>query len=729
MKQLLKRLKERLKEQKGQKKQRKQKKQKEPQKQKECPKKSRIFSIRNKILICFLVPLGFMIIIGISAYRKAESGMSQRFQESTLQTVKMATAYVDMSCQFIEAEGMKYAFDRELNQYFKGSLSDPIVKNEMTSRVQSEILSSQTVNPFIHNIYIVTEEGTAMPFSKTGRTMDGFFQEYRDSVSTDGKLDKWIDRHEVLDQKLGYEAKEAEEYILAYEILAEAGNAGIVIDLKSSVIQDFLQKLDMGKDGLIAFITPNGREIVCRSTEPENGSLEAISSEAAEVTENQVILSKQPFWGELAAAPEMEGSQRVELFGEDYFLIYSKSEETGAVVCAMVRCDTVTAQAQEIKSLTMGLVSLACAIVLCIGFIIVVGIQNNMKRISRKFGEVAKGDLTVQVSAKGHDEFVDLADSASHMIRNTKKLVNKVSDATHQLADSAQSVDHVSGIIDTCSQEITDAIGDINTGMEKQAQHAQECVAKTDSLSKEMQKVAHVVAEVEALVNETNTMIWRGMEIIRSLGEKAQETTTITAEVRESIEALCKESETINAFVETITNISTQTNLLSLNASIEAARAGQMGRGFAVVAEEIRDLASDSAKAAGEIRNNVENISAQTMRSVKSAEQAGTMVHMQGEAVSEVTTVFEEMQQRMEQLVSGLTSIVNCTEQADAERKDTVLAVKSISDIMEENAVHAGAVHGIAERLLENVDKLNHTSATLNENMKELESEITVFII
>ncbi len=707
MKKLLKRLKERSKEQ----------------------KKSRIFCIRNKILICFLVPLGFMIVIGISAYRKAESGMSQRFQESTLQTVKMATAYVDMSCQFIEAEGMKYAFDRELNQYFKGSLSDPIAKNEMTSRIQSEILSSQTVNPFIHNIYIVTEEGTAMPFSKTGRTMDGFFHEYRDSVGTDGKLDKWIDRHEVLDQKLGYEAKEAEEYILAYEILAEAGNAGIVVDLKSSAIQDFLQNLDMGKDGLIAFVTKDGREIVCRGAEAENKGLEAVNAETAEAAEKQIILSEQPFWGELEAAPETEGSQKVELYGEDYFLIYSKSEETGAVVCAMVRCDTVTAQAQEIKSLTMGLGSLACVIVLCIGFVIVAGIQNNMNRISRKFGEVAKGDLTVQVSAKGHDEFVDLAGSASHMIRNTKKLVNKVSDATHQLAESAQNVDHVSGIIDSCSQEITGAIGDINTGMEKQEQHAQECVAKTDSLSKEMQEVAHVVAEVEALVNETNTMIWRGMEIIRVLGEKAQETTMITAEVRESIEALCKESEKINAFVETITNISTQTNLLSLNASIEAVRAGQMGRGFAVVAEEIRNLASDSAKAAGEIRNNVENISAQTMRSVKSAEQAGTMVHMQEEAVSEVISVFEEMQQRMEQLVNGLISIVNCTEQADAERKDTVLAVKSISDIMEENTVHAGAVYEIAEKLLENVDKLNHTSATLNENMKELENEIAVFII
>lgn len=94
-----------------------------------------IFSIRNKILVCFLVPLGFMIIIGTSAYKKAERGMSQKYQESTLQTVKMAMEYVDMSCEFIEAEGMKYAFNEDLNKYFKGRLTDPVAKREMESRV------------------------------------------------------------------------------------------------------------------------------------------------------------------------------------------------------------------------------------------------------------------------------------------------------------------------------------------------------------------------------------------------------------------------------------------------------------------------------------------------------------------------------------------------------------------------------------------------------------------
>ncbi|MBP3476111.1 MAG: methyl-accepting chemotaxis protein [Lachnospiraceae bacterium] len=658
-----------------------------------------------------------MIIIGVTAYRKAEDGMSRKYQESTLQTVKMATEYVDMSCEFIEAEGMKYAFDEDLNQYFKGVLTDAAQKKAMTSRIQSDMLTSQTVNPFISNVHIISREGIPMLFSKTGYTVDGFFNAYYDSVSVDGMFDKWIDHHDVLDSNLELAS---EEYILSYEVIAEAGNACIVVDIKRSAVRDFLQNLDMGEGGIIGFVTKDGREIICKSQTYETES---------SITDGEFRFYDQKFFTEAMEGEALEGSEEISFQGKDYFFIFSRSEETKAAVCALVPSETVTSQAQEIKVLTTWLVIVACMIVLIIGIVIVAGIQNNMKHLSGKFGEVANGDLTIQILARGHDEFGDLACSAAHMIKNTKKLVHKVANATSQLEESAQDVEHVSRVIDICSQNITTVISDINKGMERQSQHAQGCVVKTDVLSKEMQEVSRIAWQVEKLVDETDNMIQKGMDIVQLLGSRAKETITITVQVRESIEALRKESETINKFVEAITDISKQTNLLSLNASIEAARAGENGKGFAVVAEEIRKLADDSAVAAGEIRNNVAHIATYTMHSVESAEQAGIMVDMQGETVEEAVAVFREMQTRMGQLVKGLKEIVNSTGKADAERKDTVLAVKDISDIIEETADSARIVNEIASKLLANVDNLSNTANTLGKNMEELKSEISVFKI
>ena len=359
----------------------------------------------------------------------------------------------------------------------------------------------------------------------------------------------------------------------------------------------------------------------------------------------------------------------------------------------------------------------------------VLGIQNNMKRISRKFGEVAKGDLTVTIKAKGRDEFRDLAGSANYMVKNTKQLVNKVANATEQLEVSTSHVEDASRVINEYSLDITQAISEINDGMNQQSLHAQECVTKTDILSDEIQEVSRVVEKVEALVNETEGMINQGMEIVKVLGGRAQETTEITTKVGESIEGLRNETESINSFVETITDISEQTNLLSLNASIEAARAGEAGKGFSVVAEEIRKLADDSAKAAGQIQNNVENITKQTKNSVASATQAQEMVMLQTQAVEEVITVFRQMQERMLMLVDGLKSIVECTEKADSERYATVQAVKNISDIIEETAANTETVKEVAGRLLDSVGNLNETAESLGNNMDGLKSEISVFKI
>ena len=668
-------------------------------------KSSKLFSIRNKIVVCFLVPIVFMIIIGISAYQKSAEGLSEKYTDSTLQTVRMATEYLDMTCDFIRSEGLKYAYDDDLRKYFLGMFEDnPVDKLNFLTATKSNLLSVQTSNPFISHMHIIPKEGVGLLSTKLSSGVDGFLDEYKESVSSgEGRrsIPQWIDSHPVLDEKV---KETQQDYILSFQMMSQSNNACVVIDMKPLAITNFLKEIDIGDDSIIGFITPGGRELVVEQLE---------DGEESTLAEDEKVFVDQEFYHGVM----------------DQAVADSGTAEVDFTTCALVPMRVVTSQAMEIRNMTIGLVLLACVIVVIVGIFITAGIENNMKRISRKFGDVAQGDLTVTVSAKGHDEFQDLAGSATNMITNTKKLVNQVSNATGELEVSAQNVGQASELIHEYSQDITRAIGEINEGMEEQSRHAQECVEKTDVLSNEMQEVSRVVERVEKLVDETEGMINKGMEIVQVLGDRAGETTKMTAKVSDSIESLRKESAIINSFVGTITEITEQTNLLSLNASIEAARAGEAGRGFAVVAEEIRKLADDSAKAAGEISNNVANITAQTQNSVDSASQAQAMVELQTKAVDEVIAVFREMQARMGQLIEGLKDIAASTEKADGERSAAVAAVKNISDIIEETAGSAETVNDVANKLLEHVEKLSNTASVLDENMEGLKNEISVFKI
>lgn len=697
------------------------KKQKAP-KHKKSGKSSKLLSIRNKIVVCFLVPIVFMVIIGVSAYQKSAEGLSEKFTDSTLQTMRMATENLNMSCDFIRSEGLKYAYDDDLRKYFLGMFEDnPVDKLNFLTSTKSNLLSVQTSNPFISHMHIIPKKGVNLLSTKLSSGVDGFLDEYKEDVASgEGRrsIPQWIDSHPVLDEKVTETEK---DYIMAFEMMSQSNNACVVIDIKPSAITDFMEEIDIGDGSIIGFVTPGGRELVVENVEE--------GKESVLPEEGNVFSGQEYYTAVMDEAVADAGTAEVDFQGEKYLFIYSHSADIGFTTCALVPMRVVTSQATEIRNMTIGLVILACVIVVIVGIFITAGIENNMRRISRKFGDVAKGDLTVTVSAKGHDEFQDLAGSATNMITNTKKLVNQVSNATGELEVSAQNVGQASELIHEYSQDITRAIGEINEGMEEQSRHAQECVEKTDILSNEIQEVSHVVERVEKLVGETEGMINKGMEIVQVLGDRAGETTQMTVKVSESIESLRKESEIINSFVATITEITEQTNLLSLNASIEAARAGEAGRGFAVVAEEIRKLADDSAKAAGEIRNNVANITAQTQNSVESASQAKAMVELQTKAVEEVIAVFREMQERMGQLIEGLKDIVVSTEKADGERSAAVAAVKNISDIIEETAGSAETVNDVANKLLNHVEKLSTTASVLDENMEGLKNEISVFKI
>lgn len=688
-------------------------------KAKKKKKSSMLFSIRNKIALCFLVPIAFMIVIGVTAYRRAAEGMSQKFSESTQQTVNMAVEYVDMSCNFIESEALKYAFDSDLSKYFVGLYdSDKLGMMNLMNNTKANIAASQTANNFISDIHIVTKAGVYMLSTAGSSNYDGIFAEYREAYADGSKrgINKWIDEHPILDETLGMRKK---NYIMAYQTLSQSGNACVVIDIKADAIQEFLQGINLGEGSIVGFVTAGGNEIVC-----ENKG----ESEESIFAEGEKAFFGQSFYP-AADTEELQGVEEVSYKGGKYMFFYNRSELNGATVCALVPVEIITGQAETIKNITVGLVVLACIVVLAVGFLIVIGIQKNMKNIATTLEEVAEGDLTVSAKAKSRDEFRSLAGSANDMIINTKKLVNKVNAATVQLEDSAKAVEQVSGEIHSHSTDITDAVNEISETMTQQTANVQECVAKTDILSEEMQEVSRVVEQVKRLVDETGEMINHGMEIVTLLGQRAQQTTEITAKVGESIDSLRQESEIINSFVGTITDISEQTNLLSLNASIEAARAGEHGRGFSVVAEEIRKLADQSMGAGNEIKNIVENIEKTTAVTTKSAKEAEDIMRLQVENIGDTVAVFGEIKRAVDILVKGLSEI---TRQMAVmiEDKDKILSsVQSISAVSEEAAASTQEVTATVTNQLEEVQKLAEEVERLSVWANELENSMQKFVL
>lgn len=679
-----------------------------------------LFGLRNKIYVCFLIPIAFMIAVGFISYSSAREGLSEKFKESSIQTSNMAIQYLDTSCTYIQSEGMRYAFDSGIENYSLGmpgkSASE---KTNYTSDTRVLLLASQKANPFISNVHIIPKTGNDIISSATSDHYDGIYDDYHNemlSLAVDGRtVPRWVDAHPLLSGQMGLVD---DDYFIAYQMQTSKQFAYVVIDVNTQALADILENMDFGKGSITGFVTSSGKEIVG----------EGATEEAAQIRHSgEGVFSQQDFYAQSLASEDMSGVMDVTYQGKKYLYVYSKSEICNVTLCSLIPLSIVTGQAETIKNITITLVILAAIIAICIGTVITMGIQKNMKNISRRLNEVANGDLTVSVKAQGKDEFQSLAQTATNMIKNNKNLVLKLTNMVGQLEISADDVNSASGNITDCSSDIVRAIDEISEGISRQSQNAQECVVKTGNLSERMENISAMVEKTELLADETGQMIRQGMEIVGSLEKHARETSEVTEKVGSSIEMLKTESEMINGFVETISDISGQTNLLSLNASIEAARAGEAGRGFAIVAEEIRKLADESNKAAEEIRNNVNKISAQTAVSVANAKEAESMVALQAQTVEEVIGIFRNMDEQIAGLYSNMKEIADSTEIADKERNDTMAAVENISSIIEQSSENSAHVHDMAIRLQDSAQKLDQTAQTLDDNMTGLKTEISAF--
>jgi methyl-accepting chemotaxis protein len=331
---------------------------------------------------------------------------------------------------------------------------------------------------------------------------------------------------------------------------------------------------------------------------------------------------------------------------------------------------------------TGGLMGAIVVIILVVMYLLLRSIvlqpMAKMSEISRDIAK-GEGDLTKRVPADGHDEiaqmgqyFNEFIEKLQHMIKKVAHVTDKVASASVELSATAEEISKGTDTLTSRASQTAAAVEEMNATVGQVAQNS----GKAASLAQDTVKTAQ----------EGGTVVSSTISGMQQLSEAVSNSATIISD-------LGKSSDQIGEIVRTIEDIADQTNLLALNAAIEAARAGEQGRGFAVVADEVRKLAERTTKATKEIGDMIRQIQQDTRGAVDSMQQgtqkvtAGVdLVNKTGEALSQIVRMVSESADMIRQIAVASEEQSVATQQIASDIENVAKVTKESSSGAHESA-------------------------------------------
>lgn len=675
------------------------------------------FGILQKLILGFMIPVLFIVALGIISYSKSSKGLISNYEQSTFNSIKMGSDYMEYIFNSIDSISKQYARDSELSYFTRGLVNNtPSEKLRYTTLVNNELKEKVELERFINNIHIIGEDNVPILTSEFQNT-NGFFTELKKNMEgfDDSEEGIWIGNHPLIDQRLSLES---EDYAFSLIQKFSSDKAGIVIDVSRNEIENLLKNLNLGKDSIVGIVTPDNREITIENTLSDK-----------EKNKNSFQFYEKDYYKKSLQSGEEIGSEYVKYNSKDYLYFYSKVGKTGIVFTSLIPKTNIMSQANDIRTITFFVVILACIVAVSIGSIISGGIVKGIKHINHNLKQISEGVLTVEMKVNRKDEFGILSHNIMDMLYNMRKLINKVASVSNLVLDSAFKVEEASNSMSLSSGQISTSVEEIGNGIAGQAEDSQNCLVQMDELSSKITVVNNNLDNIEKSMDDTKNIINQGIHRMEELNDQSQKTDQITTYVMDNITTLERKLNSIGKIVDSIDEIAEQTNLLSLNASIEAARAGNAGKGFAVVADEIRKLALQSKKAADEINLVISDITDQTLDTVNTAKEAETVVKVQSDIVENTITSFKNMSSVIEKLISNINEIGQDMKNMESARAGTLNAVENISAISEETYAASNSISHVVHNQAVSMEALEEASRILENNAKELEEAIHMFQI
>ena len=665
--------------------------------------------IQVKLIGAFMIPVILFVIIGFMIYSKCSTTLNSTYEASANTSVGTLEEYLGLGFENIELMATRLSINSAITSYYTGS---EVKSESMLMDTKVALSNESTADKFIDHIIVCAKSGTAC--SEKGAIRGDVYNAFVESEegknveSEIGMGSMWISSHPAIDEVTGYDS---DEYALSLvTVLKNNSNKSvgyIIIDVKTSFIQDILDNAQISDNSIKGFVLEDGSQVLSGDSD--------------------IKFTDTDFYQEALAGENLQGSKEVSYEGADYLFTYSRIEGTNMLVCAMVPQKEIMAGAQAILRYTLIAVAICAVIAIVVGSVLASGISKAIRKVNRVLKKTSDGDLTGQISMKRKDEFNVLSSSITNMIGSMKDLILKMTNVSGHVSDSAVQVGTNSEVLLEVTKNITEAVDYINSGISQQAQDTESCLEQMNGLAERINVVHENTDEISEIAQEAQGAIENGMVIVANLGEKVQGTTEVTETIIREIRELNKESIAINSIIGTINEIAEQTNLLSLNASIEAARAGEAGRGFAVVSEEIRKLAEQSGNAGNQIGEIINHIQERLAATIETAGLAGESVAFQTEALNNTIDVFKNISQQVSKLAEDVEKITQSVGGIEQAKEDTMNAIESISTTSNQTESASEELARSTEKQLQAVEVLNDAVKRLQMDAEDLDTSVSIF--
>ncbi|NUU60754.1 methyl-accepting chemotaxis protein [Paenibacillus agri] len=382
---------------------------------------------------------------------------------------------------------------------------------------------------------------------------------------------------------------------------------------------------------------------------------------------------------------------------------------------------------------TNAVVLYAAIFVLIFTFVIAVvlirSFLNPVRKLQAALRKISEGDLREQINSPYNDELGRLSHHFDHMVGRVREMLQQTQTVASTLADYSNSFQQSSAITAHTNQDIVRTIQDISSGADQQAGQSEQSAGLIQELERGIQEITEYT-EVMLTTSETANLNTRsGSAAVTALREVSGQSRQSVGKVYHTLDRLAEQSRDISRITQTITEISSQTNILSLNAAIEAARAGVHGKGFAVIADEVRQLADQTKASSGHIREIIAELQ-QGMEDFQQdmLETRGNLEE-QEEKVEETLASFVAIDQSIAEISKQIGHIHDKVDETRGMNTRLAESVHSVAAIAEETAAGVQEVNASSIQQDQSIAAIARQAVDIHEISQKLFQEINVFKI